>query len=82
MTYRWRKASSSGPQGDCIELGRLWRKSSHSGPEGNCVELTGRCDCGSQLAAVRDSKHPEGSVLAVSDLSDLVNFAKAGRLRR
>ena len=38
-----------------------WRKSSYSGPNGgNCIEIT----TATRVVAVRDSKDPQGSVLA------------------
>ena len=42
-----------------------WRKASFSGSGGNCVEVR------QDLAAIRDSKNPDGPTLAV-DLSRLV----------
>src|SRR4051812_40930649 len=58
----WRKSShSGGDEGSCVEVAAVWRKSSHSGGnEGECVEVA-RAD---RLVAVRDSKHPDGAVLA------------------
>lgn len=51
-----------------------WRKSSYSGGEGgNCIELRNTLD------AVRDSKRPDGPVLAVPDLVALLDAVKAGR---
>jgi hypothetical protein len=49
-----------------------WRKSSFSGDGGNCVQLR------QDLTAMRDSKNPDGPVLAV-DLSRLVAAVKAGK---
>lgn len=44
----------------CVE----WRKASYSGTNGgNCVEVSTREVAGQRL--VRDSKHPDGAVLAV-----------------
>ncbi|MEU6270470.1 DUF397 domain-containing protein [Saccharopolyspora shandongensis] len=39
---------------------RQWRKSSHSGSVHNCVEVA----LSSDAAAVRDSKNPDGGILA------------------
>lgn len=47
-----------------------WRKSSFSGDSGDCVEV--RRD----LAAIRDSKDPKGSALAV-DLTRLLAALKS-----
>jgi hypothetical protein len=51
-----------------------WRKSSRSQNEGACVELH-------PDGAVRDSKNPDGPVLATS-LSGLLSAVKAGQLTR
>lgn len=56
----WRKASRSGTNADCVEVGFVWRKSSFSGTNSNCVELART----PQTTAVRDSKNPDGPVLA------------------
>jgi hypothetical protein len=77
LTYRWRKSSRSGENGDCVELGRLaptWRKSSRSGEAGECVELA-------YLGAVRDSKNPAGPVLR-TDLDGILAAVKTGRFDR
>jgi Domain of unknown function (DUF397) len=50
-----------------------WRKSSLSGDGGNCVQVR------QDLAAIRDSKTPNGPNLAV-DLSGLLAAVKAGHL--
>lgn len=42
-----------------MSLPRSWRKSSKSQAAGNCVEVRG------DLAAIRDSKNPDGPVLAM-----------------
>jgi hypothetical protein len=52
-----------------------WRKSSLSGEGGNCVQVR------QDLAAIRDSKNPDGPALAV-DLSCLLTTVKAGQLDR
>ncbi|HEU5469033.1 MAG TPA: DUF397 domain-containing protein [Actinophytocola sp.] len=56
----WRKSSYSGSGEACVEVG--WRTSSFSGGNGACVEVS------SAPAAllVRDSKNPDGPVLAFS----------------
>lgn len=52
-----------------------WRKSSFSGGDnGDCVELA-------RSGAVRDSKNPDGPVLAV-DLVPLLATVKGGRIDR
>jgi hypothetical protein len=57
----WRKSSRSNESGGaCIEVAG-WRKSSRSGTQGGtCVELA----VGERAVLVRDSKDPEGAVLA------------------
>jgi uncharacterized protein DUF397 len=40
-----------------------WRKSSYSGNSGNCVEVATKLP---GVVAIRDSKDPNGSVLAVN----------------
>ena len=47
-----------------IDLSRAeWRKSSHSGQDGNCVEVARNLP---GLAAVRDTKAPDGASLVIS----------------
>lgn len=52
-----------------------WRKSSFSGDSGDCVQVR------QDLAAIRDSKNPDGPTLA-GDLSRLLTAAKGGKLDR
>jgi Domain of unknown function (DUF397) len=64
-TLTWRKSSRSGGSGgQCVEIADLalgWRKSSSGDSSGGaCVELAGLRD----MIAVRDSKDPDGAVLA------------------
>lgn len=54
----WVKSSLSFSNGNCVEV--AWQKSSQSTFNGNCVEA-GTCPHG---ILVRDSKHPDGPVLA------------------
>jgi hypothetical protein len=78
MVFRWRKASHSGGNGSCVELGRAgdpvatWRKSSRSGHNGSCVELA-------SAGAVRDSKNPTGPILR-ADLTALLTAVKSDRI--
>ncbi|MGI5321468.1 DUF397 domain-containing protein [Actinomadura nitritigenes] len=76
----WRKSSHSGSGGsECVEVASAWRKSSHSGSEGQeCVEVA----AGERRVAVRDSKDPDGAVLAVapSGWASLLADVKAGSL--
>jgi hypothetical protein len=57
----WRKSSHSFANGNCAEVG-AWRKSSASAACGDCAEV------GQDGAVVfmRDSKDPDGPVLAFS----------------
>jgi hypothetical protein len=60
---RWRKSSRSTDQANCVEIAHLacgWRKSSHSSDNANCVEVA----FAGPAVAVRDSKNPDGPVLA------------------
>lgn len=56
----WRKSSRSAETGDCIEL--AWRKSSRSASSGDCVELAHT----EAVFGIRDSKHADGPVLALT----------------
>ena len=55
----WRTSSYSTGNGDCVEVG--WRTSSYSVGSGNCVEVAPAPD----RVLVRDSKDPDGPILAV-----------------
>ena len=61
----WRKSSYSGNGGgNCVEVAYLWRKSSYSGNGGgSCVEVARNRPA---VAAVRDSKDPDGPILTVA----------------
>lgn len=79
----WRKSShSGGNEGDCVEVAEAsWLKSSHSGgDEGECVEIA---EVG-RLVAVRDSKNPDGAVLALvpSAWDSLLSHIKSGSYDR
>ena len=66
-SLRWRKSSYSSNGTNCVEV--AWQKSSHSSNGSSCVELS------SDLAAVRDSKNPDGPTLR-ADLRRLVRMIK------
>jgi Domain of unknown function (DUF397) len=76
----WRKSSHSGSQGsECVEAAPARQKSSHGeGGGGQCVEVA----AGERRVAVRDSKDPDGAVLAVapSGWASLLADVKAGAL--
>lgn len=57
----WRKSGRSSEEGGmCVEVA-AWRKSSHSDEQGGtCVEIA----AGDRVIFVRDSKDPDGPVLA------------------
>ncbi|MGB6164766.1 MAG: DUF397 domain-containing protein [Pseudonocardiaceae bacterium] len=58
----WRKSSYSTSVSNCVEVAALgWRTSSHSTSEANCVQVA----LGGPAIGVRDSKDPDGPVLAV-----------------
>lgn len=70
----WRKSSRSGDGPNCVEVG-VWHKSSLSGNGQNCVEValadspqsgTDPAPDTDRLFLVRDSKDPNGPVLAFS----------------
>lgn len=76
---KWRKASFSDPNGQCVELADLseWRKASFSVNEGNCVELAES----ESVVAMRDSKLGDDSPileLSRSELKAFVQGIKAG----
>ncbi|MFI2611669.1 DUF397 domain-containing protein [Kitasatospora sp. NPDC018619] len=78
----WRKSSYSGDNGgDCVEVAAPnWQKSSYSGDDGgNCVEVALDSPC---LVPVRDSKDPDGPVLAfpVAAWSAFVQAVQLGEL--
>lgn len=58
MNDTWRKSSYSNSFSNCVEV--AWAKSSHSCANQNCVEVGGHDD----TVLVRDSKNPDGPVLA------------------
>jgi Domain of unknown function (DUF397) len=76
LTSRWRKASRSQVNGNCLEamfrrssycasgecLEAAWRKSGHSHANGNCAEAALR----DSVVLVRDSRDKDGPVLAFS----------------
>jgi hypothetical protein len=83
LSIHWRKSShSDSSHGDCVQIAELpWRKSTYSDSSGgNCVEVAGL----SQVIAVRDSKDPEGTVLAFgrSAFRTLAREIRTGRYDR
>jgi hypothetical protein len=50
-----------------------WRKSSRSNDDGACVEVA------HTLAAVRDSKHPDGAALTFADADAVRRLLSAAR---
>jgi uncharacterized protein DUF397 len=73
MTTAWRKSSYSSNGSDCVEV--AWRTASYSSNGEACVQVRG------DLAAVRDSKNPDGPVLRV-DFRPFVAALRTGRLGR
>lgn len=71
--HRWRTSSYSSNGSNCVEVS--WQKSTFSGNGLSCVEVS------NDLAAVRDSKNPDGPTLRV-DLRLLVGAIQHGRLDR
>jgi Domain of unknown function (DUF397) len=64
----WRKASFSGSNSNCVEVG-VWRKASYSTSNSNCVEVAGAGGVVGQrvVCLVRDSKDRGGSGLVFSE---------------
>ncbi|HEY3896385.1 MAG TPA: DUF397 domain-containing protein [Pseudonocardiaceae bacterium] len=62
---RWHKSSRSTNNANCVEVafldGARWHKSSRSSDNANCVEVA----FAGPVVALRDSKNPAGSVLAL-----------------
>ncbi len=62
---RWHKSSRSSNIANCVEValldGARWHKSSRSTDKSNCVEVA----FAGPVVALRDSKNPTGSVLAI-----------------
>lgn len=75
-------SSRNGSDGvQCLDAAAIWRKSSHSGGDHtDCVEVTSLPT--RRLVAVRDSKNPEGPVLAFAlpAWSTFLNLIKTGHL--
>lgn len=66
--YWWKSSRSGSSGGQCVEVAvaPAWWKSSRSGSSGgNCVEVAAT----GTAWLVRDSKDPDGGVLAVTDRS-------------
>ncbi len=78
----WHKSSySASTGGNCVEVGVGWRKSSYSGSNGgDCVEVARAVPA---EVTVRDSKDPDGPVLAFSgaEWQAFTTRIKSGKLR-
>ncbi len=59
----WRKASYSGSNNQCVEVG-VWREASYSTANGTCVEVSATGAVGPDVVLVRDSKDRDGGRLA------------------
>lgn len=70
---RWRTSSYSSNGANCVEVS--WRKSRFSSNGSSCVEVS------NDLAAVRDSKNPEGPTLPI-DLRLFVGAIQGGLFDR
>ncbi|MGH3811650.1 MAG: DUF397 domain-containing protein [Pseudonocardiaceae bacterium] len=58
----WRKSSYSTAASNCVEVAALgWGTSSYSTSQANCVQVA----LGGPAIGVRDSKDPDGLILAV-----------------
>ena len=71
---QWRKSSRSVSQGACVEVAVRWRKSSRSVSQGECVEVA-------FVGMIRDSKNPDGPVLAVGS-RNFAEFIAAVKVNR
>ncbi|MHC5902642.1 DUF397 domain-containing protein [Streptomyces sp. S6] len=67
VSFHWVKSSYSNPStgGDCVEVA-LWTKSSYSDNGGTCVEIALNLAAQGVTVPVRDSKSPDGPVIALS----------------
>lgn len=76
----WIKATASGTDGNCVELGVSWTKATASGTNGDCVELGVNADIAS-IVFLRDSKNKSGNVILRTTPSSIANWldgAKGG----
>jgi hypothetical protein len=73
----WRKSSRSTDQGNCVEI-RVWHRSSRSTDNGG-EPVKGAV--AEPLFLARDSKNPDGPILAFSSFTwnALITSIKAGR---